>query len=148
MHFSVVFLSFFKSILNISYVSKVLQLQMRAVQQRQNEESSRRSAKDKQQKSKVKLFCKKCSEFACSGDYIRCIKEAHHVVIDKAFLSKFSFKRNKCPQSINGVELTGRFLLILLNLYGMKMTFGGRALKEMILHLLRLSNILIFSLTS
>ena len=121
---------------------------MRAVQQRQNEESSRRSAKDKQQKSKVKLFCKKCSEFACSGDYIRCIKEAHHVVIDKAFLSKFSFKRNKCPQSINGVELTGRFLLILLNLYGMKMTFGGLALKEMILHILRLSNILIFSLTS
>lgn len=89
------------------YKEKVLQLQMRAVQQRQNEESSRRSAKDKQRKIKVKLFCKKCSEFACSGEYIRCIKEAHHVVIDKAFLSKFSFKRNKCPQSINGVELTG-----------------------------------------
>lgn len=88
---------------------------MRAVQQRQNEESCRRSAKDKQQESKVKLFCKKCSEFACSGDYIRCIKEAHHVVIDKDFLSKFSFKRNKCPQSINGIELTGRFLLIRLN---------------------------------
>ena len=146
---SVVFWSFVTSVLNTSYVSKVLQLQMRAVQQRQNEESCRRSAKDKQQKSKVKLFCKKCNKFACSGDYIRCIKEAHHVVIDKDFLSKFSFKRNKCPQSINGVELTGRFLPIGLNLYGMKMTrFGGLAPKEMILHLLRLSNILMFSLTS
>ena len=86
---------------------KILDLQMRAVHQRQREESSRKLKKDKQQQSKVKLFCRKCHEFACSGDSIRCIKEAHHVVIDKDFRSKFNFKRNKYPRVINGVELTG-----------------------------------------
>lgn len=45
--------------------------------------------------------------FACSGVSIRCIKEAHHVVIDKGFPSKFYFKKTKCPRMVNGVELTG-----------------------------------------
>lgn len=89
------------------YNDKVLDLQTRAVFQRQSKQSCKRHKKDKQPEKKVKLFCKKCSVFACSGDNIRCIKEAHHVIIDGHFSSKFSFKRSKCSREFNGVELTG-----------------------------------------
>ena len=80
---------------------------MRAVQQRQTMKSSRKLKKDRQQQSKVKLFCKKCNEFACTGDSIKCIKEAHHVITDNEFRGIFYFKRNNCPRVINGIELTG-----------------------------------------
>ena len=85
---------------------------MRAVHQRQRKENSRKSEKDKTRQAKVKLFCRKCQVFACSGGTIRCIKEAHHVVNDDVFRSKFSFRRNKCPRMINGVELTGLWTFI------------------------------------
>lgn len=80
---------------------------MRAVHQRQIKETSKKSEKDKKQHDKVKLFCRKCQLFACSGNDIRCIKEAHHVVIDKDFTSKFHFKKSKSPRVLNEIELTG-----------------------------------------
>ena len=67
--------------------------------------------KDKSQQGKVNLFCRKCQVFACSGVNIRCIKEAHHVVIDKEFSSKFYFKKSKCPRVLNEIELTGMSIL-------------------------------------
>lgn len=88
-------------------VIKILDLQTRAVQHRQRKKSSRKSEKDKQQQDKVKLFCRKCQVFVCSGDSIRCIKEAHHVVTGRDVWSKFYFKKSKCSRVINGVELTG-----------------------------------------
>ncbi|XP_078354158.1 ATP-dependent RNA helicase DHX58-like isoform X2 [Oculina patagonica] len=89
------------------YKSKILELQTRAIRQRQRKETSRKCEKDKRQQDKVKLFCRKCQVFACSGVDIRCIKEAHHVVIDKEFSSKFYFKKSKCPRVFNEIELTG-----------------------------------------
>ena len=86
---------------------------MRAVQQRQRKETSKTCEKDKRQHDKVKLFCRKCQVFACSGNDIRCIKEAHHVVIDKDFTSKFYFKKSKCPRVLNEIELTGMSTLSL-----------------------------------
>lgn len=93
--------------------SKILDLQMRAVRQRQRKETSKKCEKDKRQHDKVKLFCRKCQVFACSGVDIRCIKEAHHVVIDKDFTSKFYFKKSKCPRVFNEIELTGMSTLYL-----------------------------------
>ena len=80
---------------------------MKAVHQRQIKETSKKSEKDKKQHDKVKLFCRKCQLFACRGNDIRCIKEAHHVVIDKDFASKFYFKKSKSPRVFNEIELTG-----------------------------------------
>ncbi|XP_020611575.1 probable ATP-dependent RNA helicase DDX58 [Orbicella faveolata] len=89
------------------YNRKILDLQLRAVHQRQRKETSKKCEKDKRQHDKVKLFCRKCQVFACSGNDIRCIKEAHHVVIDKDFTSKFHFKKSKSPRVLNEIELTG-----------------------------------------
>ncbi|CAH3035189.1 unnamed protein product [Porites lobata] len=96
-----------KAMAQQEYAAKILDLQLRAVTQWRNKENCRRAEKDKTQQDKVQLFCRKCQVPACSGDKIRCIKEAHHVIIDEKFRSKFSFRRNKTPKVINGVELTG-----------------------------------------
>jgi len=96
-----------KAMAEQEYKAKILDLQTRAVQHRQRKKSSRKSEKDKQQQDKVKLFCRKCQVFVCSGDSIRCIKEAHHVVTGRDVWSKFYFKKSKRSRVINGVELTG-----------------------------------------
>lgn len=89
------------------YQKKILDLQRRAISQRQMKETVKKYEKGKRHQDKVKLFCRKCQVFACSGVSIRCIKEAHHVVIDKDFPSKFYFKKSKTPRKINEIELTG-----------------------------------------
>lgn len=89
------------------YKEKILDLQRRTISQRQRKETIKKYEKGKRHQEKVKLFCRKCQVFACSGISIRCIKEAHHVVIDQDFPSKFYFKKSKSPRKINDIELTG-----------------------------------------
>ena len=91
----------------MSFSFQVLELQRQAVCQHIRRETSTKNGKQKTKQASVNLFCRKCQVFACNADSIRCIKEAHHVVIDKEFQSKSFSRRSKVSRVVDGIELTG-----------------------------------------
>ncbi|KAK3594740.1 hypothetical protein CHS0354_014166 [Potamilus streckersoni] len=51
------------------------------------------------------LQCIKCSVPVVSNDYIKCVKNSHHVVTDKKFFDKIEEKSHPKPKKIEGIEV-------------------------------------------
>ena len=56
----------------------------------------------------MKFVCKKCSEFACFSDEIRCIHGKHRAVVSKEFSDKYDVvehRKKSEPKDVNGVVI-------------------------------------------
>ncbi len=76
-------------------------MQMKDNRLRHKQQQSDESRRQNRVEDQVKLTCIKCGEFACYSDDLRCIKGAHHVVVDGSFTSRFETKPMKKPVPLN-----------------------------------------------
>ena len=54
----------------------------------------------------MKLNCRKCGELACYSDDIRCVKDAHRIVVADDFSQRYETKHNpKYPKLIDGLDM-------------------------------------------
>ncbi len=83
-----------------------MEIQIWDQRERKQKKSNEARRKKELIKDRVKLTCHKCCEFACDNYDIRCVKNAHRIVISKEFKERCDTKPNsKYPKLIDGLDM-------------------------------------------
>ncbi|XP_022094377.1 probable ATP-dependent RNA helicase DDX58 [Acanthaster planci] len=83
------------------FLAQIAKIQKDSKLERKLRKFNSRLLKHNKTLMKVLLICRRCGAKACTADDIKCIQNAHHVVLDESFESRCSFldipNRSVCP---------------------------------------------------
>ncbi|XP_072025649.1 antiviral innate immune response receptor RIG-I-like [Amphiura filiformis] len=87
-------------------IKKITDIQIADQNERKQKKSNESRRKKLLIKDRVRLTCLKCGELACYNYDIRCVKDAHRIVISDAFKERYDTKHNpKYPRLIDGLDM-------------------------------------------